>query len=470
MSKLLVPLFLVLAVSCQKKNEQHRMDWQKGSPVSALKQIEQQEWSEKTTESIQKDSKIVITQQSFMGFPIEGSYLKKLYLKEKDGFELFSATSQYFTPPEFKALRGLSFDENTILKRLKNLKSEFSVLSVISGGTVLLNLDQRLEPMYKISFFDRRGEPWTAYADQKNNLLKVIREGSHFNEVLGVESQIFPMGPKLSSLTDIVFDRLNVKPTLSNDDVVVTSEAESKILQLDQSIKFDPRDTRFDQVQAFYYLNKSLQWMKDKFSLQFSSPLEVVVHVGFPEKTNTAFYYQSKIRLGTGDDEVYTHISQDPTIVTHESFHYMIDHVAGLPYEGEGGSLNEAFADFFTCLIYERPRLAENAYLKAPFKRTLESETKFADRNGGLYHDSLIVSGLLWEISKKIGSDKSLALAMDVLKKTHRFTTFEEFRTVLNEVVQNTLSKQDVENVKLILGKEPRSIKQYALDNKQAWL
>ncbi len=447
-------LVLIFSFSCQKKNIPERLTWKTGQSKESLQKIEQQEWSEKSTQTQTQEGRIVITQQSFLGIPIENSYLKKVYGKDQS---LTLAIAQFFNPPELKQVRGLSFDDNAIIKQIKIFRNEFSSISVISNFPVFLNFENRLEPYYKISFFDRRGEPWSAYANQKNSIYKIIREGSHFNEQLNekltVESHVFPLGPKFSGLTEVLFEQLNLKPTLSNNDVVVTSDADNKILQLEQSIKFDPKDTRFDQVQVFYFLNKSLQWAKSNLHVQFSTPLEVVVHVGFPERTNTAFYYQNKIRLGSGDDQAYTNIPHDPTIVSHESFHYLIDHVAGLPYEGEGGSLNEAFADFFTCILYGRPRLAETAYLKAPFKRTLENDFKLSDKNGGLYHDSLIVSGLLWDVSKKIGADKTQVLAFEVLKKLHRYSTFDELKLLLNEQIQNSLTTQDRDAVKTILQK-----------------
>lgn len=449
---------LFVLSSCQKKNLPERLIWKSGQSLDSLEVINQQEWSEESKLTMNKHGRVVIARQSFLGIPIEESYLKKVYGKDQS---LSLAVAQFFNPPELKQIQGLTFDDGAILKKIKTLRAEFATLSVISKQTVFLISKDQLEPYYKVSFFDRHGAPWSAYADSKNSIYKFNREGSHFTESgthiyteqLNIESQVFPLGPKFSALTEIFFERLNLQPTLSNSDVVVMSDADNKILQLGQSIKFDPKDTRFDQVQAFYFLNKTIQWAKSNLQIQFSTPLEAVVHVGFPERTNTAFYYQNKIRLGSGDDQVYSNIPHDPTIVSHESFHYLIDHVAGLPFEGEGGSLNEAFADFFTCALYGRPRLAETAYLKAPFKRTLENDFKMSDKNGGLYHDSLIVSGLLWDMSKKIGLDKTQSLAFEVLKRLHRFSTFEDFKTSLNDQIRTTLSDQESALLKPILQK-----------------
>lgn len=455
--RILFLLFSVLLIfSCQKKIVSERISWKKGDTAKTLELIEGPEWSKTVSEVEIKDEKILMTRQSFLGIPIENSYLKKIYKRNKrnnDTLELTQAEAQMTNPPALRMVRGLSFNEDKIIKDIQNQRNSFSKITIINKETVLIERDKQLVPALKISFFSRLGEPWSAYADKKDSIFQTRREGSQFDEKTSVEATIFPNGPKLSSLTDVLLTHLNIQPTLSSSEVAVTTEADKKIISIEESLKFDPKDVRFDQVQAFYYLNKSLLWMKEKFQISFPGQLEVVVHVGYPEKTNAAFYFQNKIRIGSGDDQVYTQISQDPSIVSHESFHYLIDLVAGLPYESEGGSLNEAFADFFTCVMLNRPQLGETAYMPGPYKRSLETTVLLSEKNGGLYHDSLIVSGLLWEISQKIGMDKTLNLAIAVLKHLHRFSDFADFNTQLSIHMISDLKSEDKEIIRTILKK-----------------
>lgn len=84
--------------------------------------------------------------------------------------------------------------------------------------------------------------------------------------------------------------------------------------------------------------------MKESLQIEIPSQIEAVVHVGFPDKINSAFYFRNKIRLGGGDDVTYSNLMHDPSIVYHESFHAMIDHLAHLPFEGEGASLKKMAA------------------------------------------------------------------------------------------------------------------------------
>ena len=120
-------------------------------------------------------------------------------------------------------------------------------------------------------------------------------------------------------------------------------------------------------------------------------------------------------------------------------------------YEGEGGSLNEAFADFFTCLMLDRPYLGESSYLKGPFKRQLNNVAKLSEKNGGLYHDSLIISGTLWDIKEKFGTEKAKALALGTLLQLNPASNFERFQEKIKLVGSQQLNADDMAALDQIL-------------------
>lgn len=456
MKKIILTLTMTVNfLGCQKKMKIESISWVPGKSTELLKKVEAQDWKEnqKTTEV--GKYKIQFAEQSFMGIPIEGTYLKKVSLSSKTADVPVYVEARLTDLPDLKQLSGLTFDQQKIISRLKDKEKRFQKISIIDEKTVFKAVEGQLVPVLKFSFFDKYGEPWTAFSNSKNQILEIAREGSHFSNSVNADTFIFPYGPKLSELSLVTLESLNIEPTLSNEFVIVTSEADQKIMSLTAPLKFDPKDSRFDQVQAFFYLNRSLNWLKKHFELEVNPKLEVVVHVGFPERTNSAFYFQNRIRLGSGDDVTYTNISQDSSIVTHESIHYFIERVAGLPYQGEGGSLNEAFSDFYTSVMLSNPRLGESSYLKAPFKRTLENSKKLSDRNGGLYNDSLIVSGLLWEIQKTVGQENALKLSFAILRTLHKYSDFSDFESKMNELLGSGsldyLSKEQLEQIKAII-------------------
>ena len=120
-------LATLLIFSCQKKLVSERASWKLGDDNKNLKLIENQEWSERRSELELKNEKIVITQQSLLGIPIEKSFLKKTYKKIKGNYILVNAEALITTPPALRMVAGLSFNENEILKKLQGLKNNFFI-------------------------------------------------------------------------------------------------------------------------------------------------------------------------------------------------------------------------------------------------------------------------------------------------------------------------------------------------------
>jgi Zn-dependent metalloprotease len=166
--------------------------------------------------------------------------------------------------------------------------------------------------------------------------------------------------------------------------------------------------------------------------------------VGYPEKTNAAFYYQNLIRLGTGDDETFSRLALDPSIVVHESCHGIIENVAHLPYQGEGGSLNEGFADTMTTLYLGSPLLGDSSYLKGAYKRAVNTPLLMSRKNGGLYHDSLIVSGFFWQLKEKIGPEKTWNIVLITLMRLMPGSDLKDFSIQLNKVLAERLQGNDL--------------------------
>jgi Zn-dependent metalloprotease len=306
-----------------------------------------------------------------------------------------------------------------------------------------------LELQWRVVYL-RDGNLWEVRLNPNLEIRSSQRVGSQFHETA---AWVFPQGPKKSTLQEVSLKDLLLKPTLSNSRVFVSSQADLKVSDVEEPLKFALDDSRFDQVQVFYFLNESLNWFEKNLNFKLPMQLQAEVHMGAPEKTNSAFYYQGKIRLGQGDDEFYSRIPHDPSIVIHESVHALVEVLARLPYEGEGGSLNEAFADFFTALQIGSPHMGEAAYLKAPFRRTILNDLTLKDKNGGLYHDSGIASGTLWELGTKLGLVKGQKLALLTLNRLTPASGFSDFGKTLRSVILENTSGAEQDMALAILDK-----------------
>lgn len=320
-----------------------------------------------------------------------------------------------------------SLNPNVFLKTIKSLNQKLQAVEIFNPRWQISNQNGQLTFVFTLEYFKTD----SFYQVQFNNNGHIISEkkvGSSFNEI---KALIFPSGPKHSDLSIVLLQLTSFSPKFTNSMIQVSSEYPSNYTSSDDLLKTDPQDLQFDPLQAYFYVNKALQWYEKKWGFKLPFKLDVKTHVGYPEKTNSAFYYQGNIRLGTGDDEYYKKIAQDPSIVIHETTHALIDALIGLPFQGEGGSINEGLCDFITALILENPKMAETAYIKGPYKRILTTKIGLNEKNGGLYHDSLIVSGILWELSRTLTNSETEWLLTEVLAELKPLSDLNDFRHIL---------------------------------------
>lgn len=387
-------------------------------------------------------SKMLVFQtQKIDGVEVEGTYYKKISEKDQD---------------EFIGYRWMSEIPTTVRRDLILMRAQrpfvqahfvkkyefFAGKKIFAGPELSLSLKDAPAVEWKMVFEENDGTLIAVFFDRDVNITGQKILGSDF---ITATASLFPSGPTQSQIQDVLLRQLIGDRTLTSNKIRVRTESEMVALSDDKNqFQFLVDDVRFAQAQVFFYVSQALDWFEKNFNFQLPFFLDVETQKGYPEKTNTAFYYQHKIRLGDGDGEAFAQIPLDPSIVTHESLHAIIDAVSGLSFEEEGGSLNEGYADFFTAVQLKNPRMGEFSYKKAAYKRTIENDKKLSDRNGGLYHDSGIVSGLLWNLYKELDSKKALEIAWQTLLRLNPASDFEGFKEELLSVLEN----QDVETQK----------------------
>lgn len=78
------------------------------------------------------------------------------------------------------------------------------------------------------------------------------------------------------------------------------------------------------------------------------APLEATVHYGVDY--DNAFWDGERMVFGDGDGEVFLGFTRSLSVIGHELAHGVIQHTAGLEYQGQPGALNESIADVFGAL------------------------------------------------------------------------------------------------------------------------
>lgn len=262
---------------------------------------------------------------------------------------------------------------------------------------------------------------------------------------------VFPQGPKASALTEVPLHQLNGDGTLTNRFFRITSAVPLDVRSPNLIFFFPETDRRFDLTQVYYTMERSLRWMREYLGAEVTRPLEVRLHIGENGVSNAAFYHNDTIYLGSGDGETYQEMPRDPSVVIHESMHAMIDDYAGLPTEGEGAAFNEGFADFFTALLLKNPRMGENSFLKAPYRRTLENSFRAYQDFDGPYRNGSIIAGSLWDLRAFLADEVLARLAFRTLVRLGKGASYEEFGPAVMHSADGLLSPEEISQVSLCL-------------------
>ena len=443
----LVFIFLsLLSIGCQNQFVERQFNWssEAQTPPPQLSEVEGLTSFEELNLS---EHKIDFYTQKKDGIKIDKSLVKSL--SKKDGSPVIINGSY---------LDQMNVDSHEIEIAKKNFPEAFSQLmrhqaklkqmKVIESELLLTQSGRQLNVVNSFITEDKNGQIWNIRSKENGKVVSMRAMGSYFGNH---EAQLYPRGPKLSEISRVHLFDLNLSKSLTSQQLQVSSALNMNPFVTDELMFLQPSSEKFDQVQVFYYSQQALRWIDANFKIKLSGSIDIQVHAGAPEKTNMAFYYNSSIRIGAGDGVIYAKIPQDPSIIAHETFHAIVDQLCHLPFQDEGGSINEGLADILTAFHLGNSKLGEVSYLKAPFKRSLENKDKYNDRNGGLYHDSLIFSGLVWELRSKIGQEKTSNLVYNLLLKLGPASGFSDLRNLINSEIKSVYEGKDLQMAVQIL-------------------
>jgi len=457
-SQSLVLSSFFLLVACSPSNDFETLhvssDTSEQEKLLALQKIYSVETVQTDHVDVQ-NSKIEWKRQIYGGLPILNSWIKTVSTEQNKN-DLVGA--KIVLTPSGKISKSPLQDqisaESEIYKKIATRLKGFKIESV---RTYWLERNKKLISVYEVLGISKNHQLMAVHLDTKG-LRKVNQTpvGSHFsqlseNEIVDLKAFVFPDGPRRSPLTEVELTQVLKGITLNSKKINVYSSSGENVSIGSNPLHFDVGDPRFNQVQAFFILQKANDWFEKNLGWTWAGQLAVETEIGYPDQTNAMFYYQNKIRLGKGDGVLYKNIPQDPSIVVHEGVHSIVDRIARLPFQGEGGSLNEAYSDFIAAAYLDRPQIGDAAYLKGQFKRDISIPKSWSERSGGLYGDSLIVSSFFWELTQEIGKDSTLKLAIHTLRKLFPDETLDRFKEKLLASSRQTLNKEELTKFESLL-------------------
>lgn len=430
---------ILLATGCTGKIslQQYRADFRDGTRNSLPPELARQDFRLEESHLAIGDEVVVRAPQRVGTAIVEDAYLQKIMAP--DG-RLKYVVSDFDPAAHGKLLPRIAEMEEAKGATLQRLKDRYETVRTAIAISPLEIVIKRslLDPTvyYQIEFVPHDGsspQRWTF--TPRLSIIKKFEIQSSFD----AKAWIYPRGPHWSAIGQVPLHDLD-GAALKNSLLRITTYSDREATATDDQFKFETTDPRFDQVQVFYFVQWGFELFRQQFGVSLTRPLEVKTHVGAPRRSNTMLYFHGNILFGEGDGHEYRNIMRDPTIVLHETSHAFIDAIAGLASEGESGSINEGFADYFVAHFLDHSKLGETAATDGKPVRDVANDLKLDARNGKLYHDSLIVSGMLWDLRRALGPAAFSPLVPKILARIGARGNLADLSEVIKSVLESELS------------------------------
>lgn len=196
-----------------------------------------------------------------------------------------------------------------------------------------------------------------------------------------------------------------------------TDRAESQ----ENLFDYQPEDQEFfDQVQAYFSLERARSFFSQYFDLSADENITVYTHAYFE---NNAMYFPADgdlppaIYIGEPDGTFMTNLNRDSDVAIHEYSHHIVFRFLKTTW-GESLVLHEGTADFFAYVINNDPHLAESVVLGKPYLRSadIQEDQKFDQeaQYRGSHVTGQFWSALLWRLYQDLG-EPGLRLISDSL-------------------------------------------------------
>jgi uncharacterized protein (TIGR03437 family) len=206
---------------------------------------------------------------------------------------------------------------------------------------------------------------------------------------------------------------------VAQNTVVQFSEADGQ-----GNFLYSTEDVRFDEAQLYWGIDRAHQRFRALGFTGLDRPVEGVVY--FPDAFKGGPYFNPASFSGRGgiffapSGPRDIDLTWDVDVIYHEYTHAVVNAVVGDEQSLEFGALNEGYGDYFSNSFQNDPNTGEfgvQAFLPGlPYLRTSENNTKYPrDYVTEVHSGSLIWSGALWDLRKRMGSERADPIALGAL-------------------------------------------------------
>ncbi|MBF0544354.1 MAG: M36 family metallopeptidase [Candidatus Riflebacteria bacterium] len=228
-------------------------------------------------------------------------------------------------------------------------------------------------------------------------------------DFLGISGKgsVYVSNPKHCSVTVEPLPNLT-STSLSGAYCEINNEKASVTTNANHEYVFDPKDVHFDEVNAYYHVNRIHDFFKSLGFNGLDSPMKTVVH--FQAKPDQAYYSVQEGRMVFGDGVKYNDLAMEEAVFYHEYSHAAMKKIVVVDYANESGAINEGQADYFACSLSNDPIIGEWAASKdkESYFRKIENVLHYPEALVYEVHaDGRIWAGCCWDLRKSLGAEIS---------------------------------------------------------------
>ena len=261
------------------------------------------------------------------------------------------------------------------------------------------------------------------------------------NTMRFARGSVFPRSPAEDPAPRVVpLERLRDPFLLEGTHVAVVNEDCPEAREEDGEFLYDPSDTHFDEVMAYYHIDRAAEAFGRldpgiETALATRRTLRVHVHAG--ERMENAWYDPATraIYLGDGGGPGRLNdLAKEAAVICHEYAHAVLDRVNPHLKGPEADALHEGYADYFGCSLTGDPLIGEwvVAARGEPCLRNLGNRLRYPrDLSGAPHADGAIWAGACWDLRRALGPETADALVYESMHFLPEFARFADAATGL---------------------------------------
>lgn len=256
------------------------------------------------------------------------------------------------------------------------------------------------------------------------------------NTMRFARGSVYPRSPVEDASTRLVpLDRLRDPYGLKGEHVVVANDDRPEARAADGEFVYDPSDTHFDEVMAYYHLDRAAEFFDGldvEIGIAMAARGTLCAHVHAGDRMENAWYDPATrgIYLGDGGGPGRLNdLAKEAAVICHEYAHAVLDRVNPYLKGPEADALHEGYADYFGCSLTGDARIGEwvVAGRGELCLRDLGNRLRYPrDLMGEPHADGALWAGACWDLRLALGPEAADTLVYESMHFLPEFARFPD--------------------------------------------